>query len=498
MEAQTERSATHPVERPVLTPEWVKDAVFYHIFPDRFATSRRVEKPTNLEPWEAPPTTHGFKGGDLLGVVDHLDYLTDLGVDALYCCPIFQSTANHRYHTHDYYQVDPLLGGHAAFKELLDAVHRRGMRLILDGVFNHASRGLYQFNHLLENGQASPYLDWFPSPTFPLHAYDDGGPAGYQAWWGLKALPTFNHANPQVRAFLLGVAEYWIEQGIDGWRLDVPSEIDDDTFWRAFRHRVKAKNPDAYLVGEIWHRADRWLVGDQFDAVMNYQFTRACYSFFVDLDATTRPLIHGHSYGAIDRCDARQFAQRLEALLAWYPSAIASAQLNLLGSHDTARFLTIAKGDTSAVQLAYLTMMTYPGAPMIYYGDEVGMEGGRDPDCRRAMLWDPARWHHDLRAAVQRYIALRKKYAPVWRDGAYVPLYAQGMVYVFARQSDRHTVVVGLNAGTSEAHLALDVHRLFPNGAAVRAEWSGQQYTVTGGHVYGIRIPARDGRVWVG
>ena len=498
MEEQTARSAAHPVERSVLTPEWVKDAVFYHIFPDRFATSRRVEKPTNLEPWEAPPTTHGFKGGDLLGVVDHLDYLTDLGVDALYCCPIFQSTANHRYHTYDYYQVDPLLGGNAAFTVLLDAVHRRGMRLILDGVFNHASRGLYQFNHLLENGQASPYLDWFPDPTFPLHAYDDGGPAGYQAWWGLKALPTFNHANPQVRAFLLGVAEYWIEQGIDGWRLDVPSEIDDDTFWRAFRHRVKAKNPDAYLVGEIWQRADRWLVGDQFDAVMNYQFTRACYGFFVDLDATTRPLIHGHSYGAIDRCDARQFAQRLEALLAWYPSAIASAQLNLLGSHDTARFLTIAKGDTSAVKLAYLTMMTYPGAPMIYYGDEVGMEGGRDPDCRRAMLWDPARWHHDLRAAVQRYIALRKKYAPVWRDGAYVPLYAQGMVYVFARQSDRHTVVVGLNAGTSEAHLALDVHRLFPNGAAVRAEWSGQQYTVTGGHVYGLRIPARDGSVWVG
>ena len=381
---------------------------------------------------------------------------------------------------------------------LLDAAHRRGMRVILDGVFNHASRGLYQFNHLLENGQASPYLDWFPGPTFPLHAYDDGGPAGYQAWWGLKALPKFNHANPQVRAFLLGVAEYWIEQGIDGWRLDVPGEIDDDTFWRAFRHRVKAKNPDAYLVGEIWHRADRWLVGDQFDAVMNYQFTRACYGFFVDLDATTRALTHGHSYGAIDRYDARQFAQRLEALLAWYPSAIASAQLNLLGSHDTARFLTIAKGDTSAVKLAYLTMMTYPGAPMIYYGDEVGMEGGRDPDCRRAMLWDPARWNHDLRAAVQRYIALRKKYAPVWRGGAYAPLYAQGMVYVFARQRDRHTVIVGLNAGTSEAHLDLDVHRLLPNGAAVRAEWSGQQYTVTGGHVHGIRIPARDGSVWVG
>jgi cyclomaltodextrinase len=497
VEEQTEIVATQPVEGNVLTPDWVKDAVFYQIFPDRFATSSRIEKPHNLEPWDAPPTTQGFKGGDLLGVVEHLDYLTDLGVDALYFCPIFQSTANHRYHTHDYYQVDPILGGNAAFKVLLDEAHRRGMRIVLDGVFNHASRGFYQFNHLLENGPTSPYLDWFPAPTFPLHAYDSG-PAGYAAWWGLKALPKFNHANPQVRAFLFGVAEYWIEQGIDGWRLDVPGEIDDDTFWREFRCRVKAKNPDAYIVGEIWHRADRWLVGDQFDAVMNYQFTRACVGFFVDLDETRRALTHGHSYGAIDKYDAHQFAQRLEEILAWYPSAIAYAQMNLLGSHDTARFLTIARGDTSALKLSYLTMMTYPGAPMIYYGDEVGMEGGRDPDCRRAMLWDPSRWNHDLLATVKRYIALRKKYAALWRSGAYAHLYAQGMVYVFARQLDRQTVIVGLNAGTSEAQLDLDVHLLLPNGVCVRAEWSSQQYTVTNGHVRGLSIPARDGGVWVG
>jgi neopullulanase len=498
MEAHTAIVAPQPVERPVLTPDWVKEAVFYHIFPDRFATSSRVAKPPNLEPWEAPPTRHGFKGGDLLGVVEHLDYLTDLGVNALYFCPIFQSTANHRYHTHDYYQVDPILGGNAAFTQLLDAAHRRGMRVILDGVFNHASRGLYQFNHLLENGPASPYLDWFPPPTFPLHAYDDGGPAGYQAWWGLKALPKFNHAHPQVRAFLLGVAEHWIAQGIDGWRLDVPGDIDDDTFWRAFRHRVKAKNPDAYLVGEIWHRADRWLIGDQFDAVMNYQFTRACYSFFVDLDATTHTLTQGHSYGTIEPYDARQFAQRLAALLTWYPSEITSAQLNLLGSHDTARFLTIARGDTSALKLAYLTMMTYPGAPMLYYGDEIGLEGGRDPDCRRAMLWDPARWNHDLLGAVTRYIALRRRYASVWWGGAYVPLYAQDKVYVFARQRDRHTIIVGLNAGTSAVTLDLEVQRLFPQGGLVRAEWSGQPYPITDGQVRGLRIPAREGGVWVG
>ena len=498
MEERAEIVATQPTEVNVLTPEWVTDAVFYQIFPDRFATSARVEKPQNLEPWDSPPTTYGFKGGDLLGVVEHLDYLTDLGVDALYFCPIFQSTANHRYHTHDYYQVDPILGGNGAFKILLDEAHRRGIRIVLDGVFNHASRGFYQFNHTLENGPASPYLDWFTFRTFPLYAYDDASPAGYQAWWNLKALPKFNHANPQVREFLFRVAEYWIEQGIDGWRLDVPGEIDDDDFWREFRRRVKAKNPDAYIVGEIWHRADRWLIGDQFDAVMNYQFTRACLGFFVELDEATRALTRRHSYGGIEAYEARQFAQRLEDVLAWYPSEVAYAQMNLLDSHDTARFLTLAKGDTSAVKLAYLTMMTYPGAPMIYYGDEVGLEGGNDPDCRRAMPWDPSRWNHDLRAAVQQYIALRKKYVALWRRGTYAHLYARGMVYVFARTRDQHTVIVGLNAGHSEARLDLDVQCILLNGATVHAEWSGQQLPVTDGYVRGLTIPARDGGVWVG
>jgi neopullulanase len=487
---------SHPIGTTAITPEWVKDAIFYQIFPDRFAQSAHIKKPHNLEPWDSPPTTHGFKGGDLLGVAEHLDYLTDLGVDALYFCPIFQSTANHRYHTHDYYQVDPLLGGNAAFRQLLDAAHARGIRVVLDGVFNHASRGFYQFNHTLENGPASPYLDWFCFRNFPLHAYD-AGPSGYEAWWNLKALPKFNHANPQVREFLFRVAEYWVEQGIDGWRLDVPGDIDDDDFWRTFRYRVKAKNPDAYIVGEIWHRADRWLVGDQFDAVMNYQFTRACLGFFIDMDANTRALTHGHSYGDVATYDAEQFAHRLETVLTWYPSAIANAQLNLINSHDTARFLTLAHGDTSAVKLAYFTMMTYPGAPMIYYGDEVGMVGGRDPDCRRAMQWDASTWDDDLFTAVQQYIALRKKYVTLWRCGAYARLYAQGKTYIFARQQAPHTVIVGVNAEAHAVQLDLDVHALLPNGSAVWHEWNGQQYTVTEGCLRRLTIPARQGSVWV-
>ncbi|HEX7973410.1 MAG TPA: alpha-amylase family glycosyl hydrolase, partial [Anaerolineales bacterium] len=201
------------------TPGWVQDAIFYQIFPDRFAKSRRVGKPNNLEAWEAPPTVFGFKGGDLLGVTEHLDYLQDLGINAIYFTPVFQSASSHRYHTHDYFQIDPILGGDRAFRELLDQAHRGGIRIVLDGVFNHASRGFFQFNHILENGPSSPYLDWFTVRGFPLNAYS--GHPNYEAWVGLPALPKLNTANPQVRQFIFDVARYWLGQGIDGWRLDV-------------------------------------------------------------------------------------------------------------------------------------------------------------------------------------------------------------------------------------------------------------------------------------
>ncbi len=492
----TETLVTTATSVTAVTPDWVKDAVFYQIFPDRFARSEQVEKPHNLEAWDSPPTAYGFKGGDLLGIVEQLDYLVDLGINAIYLTPIFESTANHRYHTFDYYQVDPLLGGNEAFKILLNEAHRRGLRIILDGVFNHASRGFYQFNHTLENGTASPYYDWFTFKRFPLHAYDDNGPAGYEAWWNLKALPKFNHANPQVREFIFRVAEYWVEQGIDGWRLDVPGEIDDDEFWREFRRRVKKVNPEAYIVGEIWQQATRWLVGDQFDAVLNYQFTRACLSFFVGIDEEVRSLTHGHSYGELANVDASAFGQRLEQVLAWYPSEISYAQLNLLDSHDTARYLTIARKDTTALKLAVLTMMTYPGAPMIYYGDEIGMLGGKDPDCRRSMIWDQARWDQDLRATIQRYIALRKKYISLRRRGEYAHLYSIGHVYAFARKRDNETVIVALNAGKTPVTIDIDISPLLANGTTVRAEWEDKSMTVTNGKLTGIQVPARDGVVW--
>ncbi|MBI3912879.1 MAG: alpha-glucosidase C-terminal domain-containing protein [Chloroflexi bacterium] len=477
-----------------MTPDWLHDAIFYEIFPDRFATSARVEKPANLEAWDAPPTPHGFKGGDLLGVIERLDYLQTLGVNAIYFTPVFQSAANHRYHTHDYFQIDPLLGGNAAFRALLDAAHARGIRVILDGVFNHASRGFYQFNHVLENGAASPYVDWFQFKEFPVRAYDIDAP-NYAAWWNLPALPKFNHTNPRVREFLLRVAEYWIEQGIDGWRLDVPGEIDDDDFWREFRRRVKAINPDAYVVGEIWHRADRWLRGDMFDGVMNYQFTRAALAFFADLDGEARQLIHGHSYGDIQPLDAPAFANALQEMLAWYPREIAPAQMNLLDSHDTARFLSIARGNASALRLAWLVMFTYIGVPTLYYGDEIGMLGARDPDNRRGMIWDEEKWDKRLRDKVISYCVLRRRYVALRRGDLRV-LFASGQTLAYARQFESETIVVALNAAGMPVTFDLPVNGLLQDAARVREEWSNEESVVRAGHLWRIELPARGAKVW--
>ena len=268
----------------VQTPDWVKHAIFYQIFPDRFHRGERTTHPRGIDfkPWGTPPEEQGFQGGDLYGIVDKLDYLKSLGISAIYLNPIFSSASNHRYHTFDYMQVDPLLGGNEALRELLDSAHSEGIRVVLDGVFNHASRGFWAFHHILEIGVNSPYLDWFTIRDWPQRPYSSSHekPMNYAAWANLPALPKFNTDNPGVRDYLFDVAKFWIDIGIDGWRLDVPGDIDDDSFWREFRQVVKEANPEAYICGEIWHEAARWLQGDQFDAVMNYIFTRNALAFF--------------------------------------------------------------------------------------------------------------------------------------------------------------------------------------------------------------------------
>lgn len=473
------------------TPEWVRDAVFYQIFPDRFAMSERIPKPANLQAWDAPPTYHGFKGGDLLGISEHIDYLRALNVNAVYLNPIFASASNHRYHTHDYFEVDPLLGGNAAFEHLLGTLHANGMRVILDGVFNHASRGFFQFNHLLECGHESPYTDWFHVHGWPINAYQEHEPANYAAWWGLHALPKFNTDNPAVREFLFNVAEYWLKEGIDGWRLDVPSEIDDDDFWREFRRRCKAINPEAYLVGELWGEASRWLKGDQFDAQMNYPFTRAVFGFAGGHLLDQSDTVHT-GLGYIEPLDGPQFAAALGDMHHRLPIEIVQAQMNMVSSHDTPRVITIANGDWSTVRLIFICQMTVAGAPNIYYGDEIGLPGNRDPDCRRAFPWqDPAQWNAPLLEFVRRLTALRQQ-TPALRRGDFAILHAARRLVVYRRSYEGQVAVIALNAGNTPEPFSLSVD-VAPQTLADALYREGVSLE-PGAEV---RVPARAGRVWV-
>jgi len=488
-------STTEPPVVVPQTPDWVRDAIFYQIFPDRFARSVTVPKPRHMDEWGAPPTWHGYQGGDLIGIVEHFDYLLDLGISAVYFTPIFQSASNHRYHTHDYEKVDPMLGGTPALRRLVDLAHARGIRVVLDGVFNHASRGFFQFHDIMENGPNSAYLDWFTVKGFPLQAYDAQKAPNYRAWWGLHALPKFNTACPEVREFLWGIGRMWIEFGIDGWRLDVPNEIDDDDFWREFRIRVRAANPEAYIVGEVWTDAERWLKGDMWDAAMNYQFTRACIAFFIG-ETVNEDDLRKTSLFPVGPTTAEAFRRNIERLRGLYHANVSGVMLNLLGSHDMARFLTLARGDKSALRLATLFQMTFPGAPSIYYGDEIGMAGGHDPANRGAFPWHRMElWDTELLHEFQRLIVLRQQ-RPALRRGDFRFLWAVDDLIAYARCLHEETIVVVINASRHARRLDLPLGNLVADLTVWAECWTHETVRVEGGILRDLTLAARSGRVF--
>lgn len=462
-------------------PEWVADARFYQIFPDRFARHTEggagLEAPgaESLEAWNEAPTVHGYKGGTLRGITGRLDYLTDLGINALYLNPIFASPANHRYHTQDYFRIDPVLGEEGDFDTLLEECHRRGIRVVLDGVFNHVGRGFYQFANILENQADSPYLDWFIiNPELlsegSLHAYPKereikklaaGGDTydvlGYRAWANLAPLPKLNTDNPEVREFLLQVSEHWIRRGIDGWRLDVPNEIDDPPFWREFRARVRAINPEAYIVGEIWHHAPQWLEGDRFDALMNYPFSRGLLGFFggEKLDRSFSP--GGYP---LEKLEAPDLASELLKQLELYRWETNIGQFNLLTSHDTPRLRNLLSGDRGRAALCTLAMVTLPGAPCIYYGEEIGMVGGNDPECRGGFVWEEGRWDRETRELYRRALALRQDHSSLRRGGFGVIDTDDPEVLLFTRWDREELLLTAWNRGEREAEVTVTLAEL--------------------------------------
>lgn len=452
-------------------PDWVKDVVFYQIFPERFANGDPTNDPHGVEPWGGTPKIRNYFGGDLKGIIDHLDYLQRLGITALYLNPINESSTNHKYHPRSYTKIDPHFGDDAAFKQLIDECHKRSIRIIIDGVFNHTGVDFFAFEDIKKNEQNSPYLKWYNVHSFPVGPIEK---PNYECWWGLGELPKLMTDNPEVRQHLFDATRHLMKFGFDGWRLDVPNEISHD-FWIEWRKLVKAENPDAYIVGEIWDDATPWLKGDQFDAVMNYRFQGGCVGFV-----------------ALENITAFQFDSILQVQRSQYPGEVNSVLQNLIGSHDTERFLTLSKGDVSKLKLTAIIQMTYLGAPMIYYGDEIGMEGGKDPDCRRTMIWDTTKWNTDVFRWYQKLIAIRSAH-PVFRRGTFETILVDTVrnLFGFMREYGNDEAVVIVNNRQTPQMVSI------PLPAAAHHGWidllNGKHLRASDGRLDSVSIPARSG-----
>ncbi|MBA9084295.1 glycosidase/aminoglycoside phosphotransferase (APT) family kinase protein [Fontibacillus solani] len=420
-------------------PPWVKDAIFYQIFPDRFANGDPSLNPENVTPWGEEPTSTNVFGGDLQGIIDHLDHLVRLGVNAIYFTPLFEANSSHKYDTRDYMRVDPHFGNNDKLKELVAQCHARGIRVLLDAVFNQCGDSFEPFLDVKKNGAESRFANWFHIREFPLEV--KGRIPTYDTLAFIPTMPKLNTECSEVMEYLLGVARYWIDEiGIDGWRLDVANEV-DHAFWRDFRKVVKKANPEAYILGDMGNDAIMWLQGDQFDATMNYPVTGAIVDFF-----------------ARSLTDGKQFADAIGKQLGNYQRQVQEAAFNLLDSHDTARLLTICGGDKNRMRLAAVFQFTFTGAPCIYYGDEVGLDGGNEPECRKCMVWDENKQDQSLFAFYQGLITLRKQYASL-RTGHLRFRYAQpgdcGLAY--ERWDDDSRFYVLMNAQESARSITLPI-----------------------------------------
>lgn len=370
-------------------PEWAANKVVYQIFPSRYAASQPVDK----ELWyKAPITFTDNLHGDIRGIIDHLDYIRDLGIDVIYLTPIFKSDSCHKYDTIDYYQIDPSFGTAEDLRELVQKAHQYGMKVVLDAVFNHTGRDFFAFKDILENKEKSKYLDWYFIDKFPLDT-EPGQAPNFKCFGYYGGMPKLNLKNPEVEKYVTDVACYWLKEcDIDGWRMDVGDEI-SHYFWKHFRRAVKAVKKDALIIGEIWHYAGDFLEGDEWDTVMNYPF----YLNLIDLLAD-------------EKIGVSRFIQNLGYMKGRLNKKCYPLMWNLIDSHDTARFLHLCNNKQKQ-HLAAAFQLLMPGMPMIYYGDELAMPGANDPDCRRGMYWDEEYRDNEMLEWYKRLIQVRRTHA---------------------------------------------------------------------------------------
>ncbi|HAQ57348.1 MAG TPA: alpha-glycosidase [Acholeplasmatales bacterium] len=413
-------------------PAWMQDAIFYQIFPDRFCRVGPAD-PT-LVPWGEKPTWYHVFGGNFRGIESKIPHLVDLGVNAVYMTPISLSPSCHRYDTTDYLAIDPRLGTEEEFKLLVDAFHEAGIRIVLDAVFNHCGAGFFAFQDVLKNQENSIYKDWFLIDSFPIAMVKD---KTYQTFASEMHMPKLNSADPGLQDHLIRVGKHFIERfDIDGWRLDVADEV-DSVFWRRFRRELKAVKPDLAIIGEVWHNSDYYLRGDQFDSVQNYQFYEIVDDYFLRR-----------------KTSLDVFSDRLTHLLTMYPDNVARALLNQIDSHDVPRAKTQSQNNVKWLKLAILFQFTFIGMPCVYYGSELGMEGGYDPDNRRTVDWDPAASDQDLFAYYKRLARWRKADERL-RRGSFRIL-PHETLFVYERTLSEETVRIVVNHQDHPEHYACE------------------------------------------
>jgi cyclomaltodextrinase len=410
-------------------PQWAANKVVYQIFPSRFAATQPVDKKL----WyKAPITPMDDLHGNLRGIIEHLDYIKDLGIDVVYLTPIFKSNSCHKYDTIDYYQVDPSFGTTEDLKELVQKSHERGMKVVLDAVYNHSGREFFAFQDILEKGEKSKYLDWYFIDELPPRG-EWGEIPNFKCFGYYGGMPKLNLKNPEVEKYITDVACYWIKEcDIDGWRLDVGDEI-SHFFWKNFRKAIKAVKKDMLIIGEIWHYAGDFLEGDEWDTVMNYPF----YLNLIDLLAD-------------EKINVSQFVQNLGYLKGRLNKKCYPLMWNLIDSHDTARFLHLCHDNKKKQHLAAAFQLLLPGMPMVYYGDEYAMPGANDPDCRRGMYWDEEYQDKEMYNWYKKLMQVRKTHACIV-EGEMIETIANDDedTIVMIRKNGEETIAMLFNCGNS-------------------------------------------------
>lgn len=427
----------------ISTPEWTKNTIWYQIFPDRF---KRADNSTNYinSPWlnkDQPVTNDLVLGGNLKGIIKSLDYLEDLGITGLYLTPIFKSPSTHKYDTTDYFEIDEQFGTKEDLRMLVKEAHKRDIKVVLDAVFNHSGFLHPFFKDVLKYGKNSKYYECFhikkePIINFELTEkgtpkYTRGLKPNYETFAFASSMPKWNTNSKITRDYLIDVATYYIKEfDIDGWRLDVANEV-SHSFWRLFRSKVKEIKPDAYIFGENWDFANSWLMGDQFDGVMNYEFTYPLWQF---LD----------NFGSIDQINASEFRRIINNLLTSYPVQITESMFNLVECHDTERVINRASGNLDLTFLYYLLMFSFPGSPNIYYGGELALAGKGDPDSRRAMPWNDG--DYNFRNKLKWLINLRKN-EKAFGSSNFKFIYTDDATNVIGYQTkkDNETITIFIN-----------------------------------------------------